>query len=225
MSTTRSDPEALRVESLRALLARLEITSWDLLIVGDGSGSRWDRACGWASVLIERLSGSRRVFYGAANPGSVNYAECQPYFQALTWYDHHHGERRLREAGLLRVVVLTDSQVVANWGKAATTPGQPLPRPHAAVWAGFAEWRRLGYVFDFRWAPRESSGLNWAADQISRLSRLAVEQVSSVSDDLRTAAEDAVAGIQFQPATANIYGINPEQQLPKGVDNVSDRSV
>jgi hypothetical protein len=43
---------------------------WDVLIIGDGSGTGWSEPCGWASVLHERYSNMRQLFTGAMNHGT-----------------------------------------------------------------------------------------------------------------------------------------------------------
>src|SRR5207344_186670 len=99
-------------ETLEALLVRLGIEEdeWDFLIVGDGSGSGYDRAAGWASVSIERQTKERRVWWGAVNAGTVNFAEAMAYLQPLNWLAcREDDKRRNGRRKLWRVHIVTDS--------------------------------------------------------------------------------------------------------------------
>ena len=54
----RIELERIRVdnriqEALPHMLERFKITDWDLLLIGDGSGSNWSYECGWGCVSIE----------------------------------------------------------------------------------------------------------------------------------------------------------------------------
>lgn len=113
---------AARADAAAGYRHRLDIREWDVLLVGDGSGQTWERVCGWAAILVDRQTRGRRVFYGAANMGSNNFAECLPYLQALTWFDQFHGRDRLKASGFLRGHVVTDSQAVATWANQALRP-------------------------------------------------------------------------------------------------------
>lgn len=204
------------IELLQKVLDRAQIKTWDVLLVGDGSGNGWDQPCGWAGILIDNELRLRRMDYGAMNPGSINFAEVMPYVQALNWLDNNGGRRRLKDRGVIRVHVLTDSAVVARWGTIAADLNQPLPRKHILLWAGMRELARCGYVINYHWAPRSSSMLNWAADLIAGLSRRAIIGAGSqpqADEDIRRKAEAAIASIRFEDPRSgeaiSIYNLNP----------------
>ena len=198
------------------LIQRLGNPRWDLLIVGDGSGSGWDKACGWAATLIDNTRHARRFFYGAMDCGSVNFAESMPYIQALTWYDQHHGKETLRELGFLNVHILTDSQVIATWGTQAMQLESELPRKQLAIWSAMRELRRVGYHCTFHWAPRLTTGLNWAADIMAGISRVEIERagdptyINGNTHAIRAANaignlvfHDPLTGLRLDPYTIN----------------------
>lgn len=204
---------------------RLGNPPWDLFIVGDGSGSGWAHACGWAATVIDRNHDARRFFYGAMDCGSVNFAESMPYIQALTWYDTHYGKELLQRLGYLRVVILTDSQVIAQWGNRAMAPeAADLPRKQLALWAAMRELRRVGYHCTFHWAPRMTTELNWAADLMAGLTRHAVIQALDpayiAGADPAIRAANAVGNLVFyNPETGerlDPYGINPDANPTSG---------
>ena len=200
------------------LIHQLGSPKWDLLIVGDGSGSGWDGAAGWAATLVEnRQVPLRRFFYGGCDSGSVNLAESMPYLQSLTWYDTYHGKERLRKTGLLNVHIVTDSQTVAKWGTNAMSAHAELPRKMLALWSGMRELRRLGYNCQFHWLPRQTTELNWVADLIAGLSRGAVIHAKNSdmfkNGDVAKAAASAISSLVFyDPETEeplSPYNYNP----------------
>lgn len=128
-------------------------------------------------------------------------ASQRPYVQLLSWFDQHHGKERLQNLGSLNVHIVTDSQVVANWGTAAMTPGSPVPRKYGAYWSAMRYFRSLGYVCTFHWAPRMTTNLNWASDLIAGLARVAMVQLpsESASSDMTIAqrAAETIGQLDF----------------------------
>src|SRR5688500_8729707 len=98
---------------LRQLDRELGLGDHDLLLVGDGSGTVYQRPAGWACVAYDRLLKKAVVHAGGATTGTTNYAELFPYVHAL-WYHHqdHQGEP-LRG---YRVAVVSDSEVTVRCG-------------------------------------------------------------------------------------------------------------
>ena len=212
-------------ELLSQVLQRIGNPQCDIFIVGDGSGSGWAHACGWASVLIDMQTGDRRLFYGGMDCGSVNFAESMPYLQSLTWYDNHRGKDLLQQLGHLNVVVLTDSQVIANWGNRTMSPeGGDPPRKQLALWGGMLALRRVGYHCRFHWAPRMTTELNWAADLMAGLTRREVMNAADptyvAGTDYATRAAAAVGNLVFHDPESgrplSPYEVNPHAQ-PAGI--------
>src|SRR4051794_5701116 len=83
----------LEAETLEELIGRLGIKDWDFLILGDGSGSNWNKECGWGAVSIERATLERLVWYGYANRGSVNAAEGMALLWPAMWLANREAER------------------------------------------------------------------------------------------------------------------------------------
>lgn len=214
------------MELLQAILDRIGNPQWDLLIVGDGSGSGWDRACGWAGILLDNQTRGRKLVYGAMNVGSVNSAESMPYLQALSWFDATQGKERLRTRGMLNVHVLTDSQVIANWGNRAMSPDGNLPRSNIAYWAAMREFRRLGYHCHFHWARRSTTQLNWVADLLAGMARRELQRAFAVMDvpsDIAARALQAIQTVRFADPTTgediDIHHLNPNEEQTDVVDN------
>jgi len=203
-------------ELLDALLSKACIAEWDLLMVGDGSGTGWNEPNGWACVLIDRQTRLRKLFYGGSNAGSVNFAELMPYFQGLTWFHSQHGKRRLKERGFQRVHVITDSQVTALHGNRSANPREDLPSvPQRPLWAAVREQCRIGYQLQFHWAARMTNDLNYISDLVAGLTRRALIPLEdeSAPDSIMQDALAVIDSIEFiDPKTgceADIYGANP----------------
>lgn len=199
------------------VLDRAEIQQWDLLLIGDGSGSAWDLPNGWATVLIDQETRGRKLFFGAASKGSVNMAEAMPYFQAMFWFHNAHGVDRIKRRGALQVHIITDSQVTVNHGRKAANLKEALPKiPHRPIWAGMREFGYMGYEFHWHWAPRSTNNLNWASDLIAALARREILLLGQDFDTrgfsgtaLAARAAESMANVQFQdPADGSPIDLN-----------------
>jgi hypothetical protein len=155
--------------------------TWDVLIIGDGSGSWWDGACGWACTLIDRHLDRRRVFYGALSTGSIAIAEMLPTVHAMLWYDQFHGKARKSQLGrsTLEVHVVTDNDATAGHWETLTknTHGAQKLRRKRPLWNVLIQLERGGYIFHFHWVARDQIGLNQTADRVSKLSRAVIIEV------------------------------------------------
>jgi ribonuclease HI len=204
MAKKRSNKQTLNAdvlaEPLDQLLRRLHIDRWDLLIVGDGSGSDWKRAAGWASVSIDRLTMERRTWCGAVNRGTVNFAEIMAYLQPLEFYATQEIDRRKdgRSVRPRYIHILTDSEYCKNTGNAKGG----FAKKNAGLWSIFTVFERLGFVIRWHWIRRSSVGLNLYADAVSRAARLTVEQYNPIV---------SVADENYR--LENVDTINPTEQV------------
>ena len=115
-----------------------------------------------------------------------------PYLQLLTWYDQHIGSQRLHISSTLEIHIITDSQVVANWGTRAMSRDGNVPRKQGAYWAAMRHLRSLGYLCHFHWVRRDTTQLNWAADLIAGLARAAILSLPGEAlSDNQTVAQKA----------------------------------
>jgi ribonuclease HI len=174
-------PDQLQTATIGQVLAELHVFDWDVLIVGDGSGTSWERGCGWASVLIEHYSNRRKTFNGAMSVGTVNIGEVLPYVQAMSWYSRGPGKARLHDRRtngvpdgreMLHVHVITDSEVVANQGN-----NPERRKSNTEWWAALDHIASKGYLIHWHWMARDRLGLNVLTDHLSRASRVAIEAV------------------------------------------------
>lgn len=187
-------------EPLEDLLERLGIERWDYLIVGDGSGSNWGRAAGWASVSVERLTMERLVWTGAMNLATVNFAEIMAYVQPLSYLVSREIERRGKNRVRLvahKVHIVTDSQYVANTinGKDRTMA------KNAALWASLDVFSRLGFTLTGHWLGRDGCGLNNYSDKLSKMYRHLIKEA-----DYPRALESESS------SSPGVYDINPSAE-------------
>jgi len=183
-----------------ALLQHLQVPAWDILLVGDGSGSTWEGACGWSCVLVDRQTRGRKLFFGGMNVGSNYLAEAMPYLHALLWYHQASGKGRIHKFGLQRVAIVTDSASFTN-GLISTNP-EALPM----FWGAWNEMKRMGYVIEPRWLRRSTISMNVLVDMIAGKSR----SVMLGASDLVEADRAAFIRNQFaQIEVAGPDGITP----------------
>lgn len=167
--------------SLDRLSLELGLDDWDFLLVGDGSGVSWEMGAGWACVVVGRIPGIRpirKVIGGGWSDGTVNIAELSAYMQALHFIDANHAElaKEKLNRNLLRVAILTDSEVVAK----SYQNGQTYSGPLAPLWAAIRVFETRGYVLQFRHIPRISIALNWVADKLASGFRVAAQNSAKV---------------------------------------------
>jgi ribonuclease HI len=170
-------------EPLPALLARLGVgpTEWDWLLVGDGSGSTWDRACGWACAVIERLADPDTppaVFSGSCDRGTNIFAEVMAFLAPLQWVQEQEKERRKRlnlAPRPVRVHLLTDNQYCSEEmarRDRLRKGGQPSPEgKYGELWCVYEHLGRRGYSLRWHLVGRETVGLHVGADRLSRACR------------------------------------------------------
>ena len=180
--------DPLTLAPLQTVLDHLGVSKndWDVVLVGDGSGSTWQAGCGWAAVLIDRESKQRRVFFGAMSCGTVNLSELLPYLQAIMWYDNAKNEwLKTTPKTPVKIHVITDSKYTADAGN------KLIPRKaNKEIWAALDVVVQKGYHITWHWMGRSETGLNMLADHLSKLCRTTLGKVSV-------------------PDGTNVYAFNP----------------
>lgn len=146
--------------SLNEFLARHNATNWDVVLVGDGSGTDWEHPTAYAVVIIDRLTRRRELLMGGLSQGSVQLAELLPTLHALSWHDAIIAPAQ-RGAGFRgwNVHIFTDNSSVHTWITSGSGP------PWVLILEGF---RRRGYVLHSHLIPREEVELHVLVDHASR---------------------------------------------------------
>ncbi len=165
---------------LPLVLDGLGISDWDVLMIGDGSGSGWNIGIGWAVTVIERARNGRKLLWGSWSSGTVVIAELMAYVHGLAWYEHNMAgaARALLRKQVLNLHVITDSETVVHQGNNVVGRQKMLP-----WWACFGNFLRLGYTAKFHHVPGHDRervlGLNVLTDHLSRAARVANSEIDT----------------------------------------------
>lgn len=151
---------------IEELIDQFGIDRWDLILVGDGSGSKWQLPIGWACLAYTMDRVTPRLFYGAANDGTVNLAETQACVIPLLWY--LRVTRGSGDKAPKRIHIITDSQYVRDAGQGGV---RALQQANQILWTAIDMVSRQGMSLTFHWAERDTSQSNQCADLISKQAR------------------------------------------------------
>lgn len=166
----------LDARELRRLLKHFKIgNDWEVLIFGDGSGSKWGYGIGFAAISFDRWSSKLRPWYGAMNDGTNNLAEMLAYLAPLMYYASEAIRAKEDGAhyGTMRVRIFTDSQYCRDTG----TRGCAMRGKNFALWDCLASVRHVGVIPTWHWIRRETTAFNSLVDRLSKSSRLAVQNI------------------------------------------------
>lgn len=164
-----------QVGRLEALVKSLSLPDFDLLLIGDGSGTTSGNPCGWSCTAYERATGSVWEHHGGASGGTNNYAELEPYVHCLTAYRHalwsyHTTGRDVRPP---RVVIVSDSEVTCRCGN-----GQYQRKANGPLWASIKWFEDKGYTFSWVHVRRLTNEFNRRADKIAGTIRKKMSEVA-----------------------------------------------
>lgn len=146
----------------------LSTTDWDYLIVGDGSGTTWEKEFGWGSVLVSNHSFERQVFFGAMSNGTNNMAELLMVLHPLMHIVNN--DKGVRANGT-RVHIVSDSQYVVN-GLAKDNPiWVSQLQLNRELWMAIHMTRRSGLIIKGHHIPRDTIDLNRLGHDLANISR------------------------------------------------------
>ena len=182
--------KAALVHTLGSLRKLLKIEAWDYLLIGDGSGTTWEKHCGWACLLIENGSYDRESFYGSFNRGTNIIAEMMAYVQPLLALSARKNLKRQPD-GASRVHIVTDCEYVRNAGN------KKIDRKvHKPLWYLLDVFKRSGLLLEFHWIPRDTIAANKYGHYLA--------------NEIRIASKDLDLSKPFQRAGAEtLFDINP----------------
>ena len=156
--------------TLRSLLRYLKIKSddWDMLIVGDGSGTTWEKEMGWGSVLVEKGTFKRPVFHGGMSSGTNNMAEMMAVLHPLMYLVN--SKKGVKDGGC-RVHVVSDSEYVVN-GLAHVSPvwANKL-KVNRELWMAIHMTRRKGLIITGHHVRRDTIALQQLGHELANISR------------------------------------------------------
>lgn len=189
-------------ETLDQLVTRLGIKDWDVILIGDGSGSNWKREAGWACVSIERVTMERLIHIGAVNRGTVNLAELMAYVQPLDWLSGREADRRAEHRTPLRafnVHIITDSDYCRTTGNGQ---GRMMMK-NAGLWSVLDVYSRHGFVLHWHHVRGHTEGEGCALNRFcDKLSKLARKMVRNKTESI----------VEATGETRTVYDINPAEE-------------
>jgi hypothetical protein len=143
----------------------LGLSEYDILIVGDGSGTVADKSCGWYCLSYNKSARQVIPYFGGVSGGTNNLAELEPGIFGLWSYRQVLWSLYVRSGGNkgdfkpLRMVIVSDSEVTVRCGNK-----QYSRNANAPLWASIDWFERKGYTLTWFHVPRNSNPLNELCD-------------------------------------------------------------
>lgn len=162
-------------DKIQELVNNLALPDFDVLLIGDGSGTVASKASAWTCWRYLKASGSLTLHHGTNSFGSNNFAELLPYVSVL-WLDMYE-----RQAAGLRtprtVVIVTDSELTAKQGT-----GEYSRNTNGILWAGIDYAQSAGYNIIWKHVKRNSNPFNTVCDQNAGKLRKEIEKFQLTTD-------------------------------------------
>jgi ribonuclease HI len=159
----------LTVEEAEKLASQLGISDFDLLLIGDGSGTIHNNPCGWACVAYDRNRKQITFHNGASSSGTNNYAELAPYIHAL-WHYHYDKTNRKNET---KVAIVSDSEVTVKCGN-----GEYTRSSNKILWASVLYLEEQeGYKIFWKHVHRNTNIFSKKCDWFAGRSRQSLDEL------------------------------------------------
>ncbi len=159
-------------DDFEALASSLKEPHFDLLLVGDGSGTKSTEPCGWCCHAYHRPSARVVRHFGCTSGGTTNFAELMPYLHCLWAFHAAHSAKRPSPPQAVHVLVVSDSELTVRCGS-----GKYARTANLALWAGIDWFVANGYQITWRHVSRNTNPMSENADNLAgRLRKLLVEQ-------------------------------------------------
>lgn len=154
--------------TLQDLIRQFDIGSnWDAIIVGDGSGTTWEKQMGWGSVLIMKTAQDRIPFYGGMSHGTNNMAEILAVLHPLMYLTQHI---RAKKSGF-HVHILSDSSYVVR-GLEITNPATASElKSNRELWMAIHFAIRQGLIIHPHHVHRDTIELNKLGHDLANIAR------------------------------------------------------
>lgn len=157
------------IDTLQKLIQSIHVPvdNWDLILIGDGSGSKWNNPGGWACAMIVRARRTGDVHYltpfvGAVSRGPINWLEAMPYWHALRHHFYDMGGKELCAAGGVEVHIVSDSEWVVK-----SMSGRWNTKTHGDMLALFNYFRHQGYRIWWHHYHRDVVKMNSIVDRLA----------------------------------------------------------
>lgn len=163
---------------------------WDAIIVTDGSGTGWEKAAGWGSVLFRKGELKGMPFGCAASCGTNNVAEIMAAAWPLLFLSEN--DYGVKENGYV-VHVVSDSQYVVKGIQALEKTGTMWAASTSAnrpLWMMILGARRKGLIIRGHYVPRDTIDWNkFCHDLANAARRKMIGIANTVSWDMESILE------------------------------------
>lgn len=174
----RKFPKPNNSASLEAALRELKVTDWNYLLIGDGSGTTWNKTCGWGCWLVENSDTEPERFWGGFSSGTNIIAEVMAYVQPLITLSARKNLQR-NEDHSCRVVIITDCDHLVQAHK-----NRLQRKSHKAIWSMFDTWAREGIFCTFRHWKRNDLACNRFAHEMANDARRLMQKARPEQHEL-----------------------------------------
>ena len=155
---------------LEAIAKELSLPEFDLLLIGDGSGTTTQESCGWACVAWNKIADTIDMHSGAMSCGTNNFAELIPYVQAMWHFDQSY--RKIATPGVKgRIEIVSDSEVTVKCGNKEYTR-----KGNACLWGGVEWFENNGYAIHWTHVYRNTNVFSKKCDWFAGETRIAIDK-------------------------------------------------
>lgn len=159
------------VAELEALSSELSLPEYDLLLLGDGSGTTCHESCGWACVAYNKLTDDIEFHNGSMSCGTNNFAELIPYCQALWHFDQFY--KTVAAPGVAgRVEIVSDSEVTVRCGN-----GIYARKGNGFLWSGIEWFEKNGYNIHWTHVRRNTNKFSKRCDWLAGETRISLDKL------------------------------------------------
>lgn len=159
------------VADLEALASELTLKDFDLLLVGDGSGTTAKASCGWACVGWNKISGDLDFHNGSMSCGTNNFAELIPYVQAL-WYFDQFFKSHAQPGQRGKIEIVSDSEVTVKCGN-----GEYTRKGNGCLWGGIEWFEKNGYDIHWTHVYRNTNCFSKRCDWLAGETRIGLDKL------------------------------------------------
>lgn len=152
------------------ILSSTGFTKYDAVFIGDGSGSKYGQAGGWACKIYDYNSIVSHTLYGNISDTTINICELTPYIYTMDYYHKNIAPVRWQQLklagtpfGPIRIHIITDCEILVKQGN-----GLHKRKTNAAFWSCFDYYETEGYNFCWHFVEREFLQDNILCDKISK---------------------------------------------------------
>lgn len=163
----------MNAQAFESLASQLNVADFQLMLVGDGSGTYFNLPCGWACASYFRPTGSIKRHFGGATGGTNNYAELAPFLHVL-WVFHAAREKKYgnKNKPPVKILAVSDSEITVKCGNR-----EYMRWANRALWFQLDWYVANGYHVVWKHVPRNSNPINVWADAQAGVIRQQMEDL------------------------------------------------